>query len=149
MWWNWNLNMGKEHKGKSDTEPNNLIKKGLTKTLKTRNVNSCSALTNRGNGLLEVGKAGEYVWATFENLRHTQQPPEVQETRGHNNRIDDNENQAKLRNVNKGNAATNGLNTKRKVGEAGEDVRATFEHHRYTGNTQEHGELSVGVEKGK
>ena len=89
------------------------------------------------------------MWATFEHLRHTQQPPEVQETRGHNNKMNDNERQAKLRNVNKGNAATNGSNTKRKVGEAGEDVRATFEHHRYTWNTQEHGELSVGVEKGK
>ena len=89
------------------------------------------------------------MWATFKGKGHTQQPPEVQESRGHNNKMNDNERQAKLRNVNKGNAATNGSNTRRKVGEAGEDVRATFEHHRYTWNTQEHGELSVGVEKGK
>ena len=47
--------------------------------------------------------------------------------------------QEKLQNLIEGNVATIVSNTKRKLREAGEDVRATFEHRRHTRNTQEHG----------
>ena len=96
----------------------------LTKTPNLKVIKPPHIDTSGNDDLFQVGKAGEYVWATFKEQGHTQQPPEVQETRGHNNKMNDNERQAKLRNVNKGNAATNGSNTKRKVGEAGEDIRA-------------------------
>ncbi len=86
------------------------------------------------------------MWATFKGKGHTQQPPEVQKNkRSHQ----ENERQEKLRNLIEGNVATIVSNTKRKLREAGDDVRATFEHLRHTRNTQEHGEQSLWVERDK
>ena len=55
------------------------------------------------------------MWTTFKSKGNTQQPPEVQKVRGHTKKNNDNEKKAKLLNVIKGNAATSGSNTKRKV----------------------------------
>ena len=53
------------------------------------------------------------------------------------------------KNLIKGNTITSGPNTKRKVGKAGDDVRAAFASWKRTRGTQEHGERSVCVEERK
>lgn len=55
------------------------------------------------------------MWATFKSQGRAQQPPEGRETRGHTKKNIDNEMQAKLQNVIKGNTTTSGSNTKREV----------------------------------
>ena len=44
---NWNLDIGKKHNGMSAAKPNNLVKNGLTKTLKLRKRKSSCTQTNR------------------------------------------------------------------------------------------------------
>ena len=68
----------------------------LTKTPSLKVIKPPHIDASGNDDLFQVGKAGEYVWATLKEQGHTQQPPEVQETRGHNNKMNNNERQAKL-----------------------------------------------------
>ena len=77
-------------KGKSAELENNLSNMNLQKTPNLKNVKSNCIDTHGWNNLFEVGKAGEYVRATFKGKGHAQQPSEVRKTRGHTKKNNDN-----------------------------------------------------------